>query len=796
MTSREEKRNLLIISLHADPSMPPGVGEWGGTHTYMRELLTVLSNTHYNIILLTRKVYKEDEDIETISSSCHILRLTLGKFGNFDKRDLYNLHDETVKQAIERLRAADFLPNIIHSVYWNSGHLAMKLSELWHIPYVHSVISNGRGRNEHGAVGTALHRIEIEEMVFSNAAFILCVAESEKDEICKYYNIAPSKVVVAGQYVHPSFIYAAHDTYGNPRKSGISHKIEPLYYTDYRNSHSAACDWWNKQVFTYTGRLSLDKGIHYIIQAWMLLTEKYSESCPPLWIIGGNATDIEIIRPQLGIALDKLEFFEKRRLLVWWGFLDENGISAVYSKTLALLTHSKYEPGGRVAIEAMCGGVPVVATPNGFALDSICNWINGFLVEYGDIRSLSIRMEHFIKQPYLSSCMGYQAEQIGKNILANWAFKETHIDIYNSAMERRQSYYKLHTPLRIFNFVNRKLYIYPYNMTIIDKTDVLRFMEDSDVGQVLSINQLEIPDASSFIWEVSTEQKEYYVKIPYDRMNLFPLWSNIDEHPLVITGLKRFRAEIGAINFSEIPELAGQDDSHHAIIRKKYENISVPKFRQLELSINKIERFYTNNSIDFQNDMNYLNKVIEQNEDYRKIDELYNHISISSFPWQYYFMDYSLRVELMRWHQHYSILSKHQQKCISNIACHVYAKACELSTSESELVPVLNHGGFNYKNLVFTPEVVLLDNEKLHIGWPGIDYADLLITFTQKYYQVENIELWKNILSFVPPTFISQEILVGWLLLGIYKEAISEAAQLKPINSNLNERAYSILQLT
>ena len=37
------RKKLLIISLHADPSMPPGVGEWGGTHTYMRELLTDVS---------------------------------------------------------------------------------------------------------------------------------------------------------------------------------------------------------------------------------------------------------------------------------------------------------------------------------------------------------------------------------------------------------------------------------------------------------------------------------------------------------------------------------------------------------------------------------------------------------------------------------------------------------------------------------------------------------------------------------------------------------------------------------
>ena len=50
----------------------------------------------------------------------------------------------------------------------------MRLSNIWNIPYVHSVISNGKGRNEHGATGTACHRIEIETQVFTNASIILC----------------------------------------------------------------------------------------------------------------------------------------------------------------------------------------------------------------------------------------------------------------------------------------------------------------------------------------------------------------------------------------------------------------------------------------------------------------------------------------------------------------------------------------------------------------------------------------------------------------------------------------------
>ena len=30
---------ILLLTIHADPAMPPGYDEWGGTHTYMRELL-------------------------------------------------------------------------------------------------------------------------------------------------------------------------------------------------------------------------------------------------------------------------------------------------------------------------------------------------------------------------------------------------------------------------------------------------------------------------------------------------------------------------------------------------------------------------------------------------------------------------------------------------------------------------------------------------------------------------------------------------------------------------------------
>lgn len=62
---------ILLITIHADPAMPPGYNEWGGTHTYMRELLDCFGLLHLNCILVTRKAMKELPDIEQYNScSC------------------------------------------------------------------------------------------------------------------------------------------------------------------------------------------------------------------------------------------------------------------------------------------------------------------------------------------------------------------------------------------------------------------------------------------------------------------------------------------------------------------------------------------------------------------------------------------------------------------------------------------------------------------------------------------------------------------------------------------------------
>lgn len=785
--------NLLIITLHADPSMPPGVGEWGGTHTYMRELLSELSNKHINTILITRKVFESESDIDIISNNCKVIRLTLGKFGNFDKRELFKLHEETYKQIVKILENEKFSPDVIHSVYWNSGHIAMRLSQEHNIPYVHSVISNGIGRNHHGATGTAEHRIEIEKMVFKNAKYIICVADSEKEEIHKYYNIDNDRIIVAGQYVHPSFIYPPHDINGIPRKSGINYTIEKDYYSDAIKQNGIVSNWWSQKAFTYTGRMSLDKGIQYIIKAWYNLYQKYKNNCPPLWLIGGDPPDIENIRPLLGLDMGILDELERERKIIWWGYLDETGISSIYTRTLVLITHSLYEPGGRVAVEAMCSSIPVIATPNGFAIDTIKDWYNGFLVNHGDVNTLSVRMEHFIKQPYLSSIMGKNASNIGTQILAYWNFGETHINVYNCVINN-ETYTKHALSLRFTSLSNQRIVnCYPYNQILIDEIDIYNSLISMGIFNISEIKPYKTEKASSLTWLIVADKEKYFAKIPLDRINRETLWhKTLLNNSLVTTSKKRYIAEVGTSSFFGVAPILYTDENRHIILRKYYENIELNTFEMIQSVLDKLFVFSSNDITEFENTFYTINNYINQNTNIEIIDKYYREQSLKIFPWQNYFRDYSLRVEKIRWNEYYQNISMYKSN-ISKLVntCFEMLDSIILSIKEQQKI-VLVHGGCDIKNIVFTPNAVLLDNEKIHVGWTGMDLSDLLITINRKFKN-ESIETWKFLLETIPHEIISKQILIGWIVLGTIKELVSMSALLENVNVKLlTERIESL----
>ena len=135
-----------------------------------------------------------------------------------DKRLLPLHHAESLRRTKDIAGSLTPPARLLHSVYWNSGRVAMELSSELGLRYVHTVISNGRRRLLAGATNNAPTRVETERLVFRRAHRLISVSRQEKADLVDLYGIDAAKIVVVGRPVSRVFLRPAHDEAGTPRE--------------------------------------------------------------------------------------------------------------------------------------------------------------------------------------------------------------------------------------------------------------------------------------------------------------------------------------------------------------------------------------------------------------------------------------------------------------------------------------------------------------------------------------------------------------------------------------------------
>jgi D-inositol-3-phosphate glycosyltransferase len=167
--------------------------------------------------MVTRRSSEDLPAEERISQLMNLVRIQIGPLGPLDKALLDGLHAESLNAVRAVIRSARRSPDVIHSVYWNSGRVALDLSKELGIPFVHTVISNGRRRFLLGAAPNAAGREVVEAQVFGAAFRIFCITDAERQDLIELYAVAPERVVVVGRPVSEWFLRPAHDEMGEPR---------------------------------------------------------------------------------------------------------------------------------------------------------------------------------------------------------------------------------------------------------------------------------------------------------------------------------------------------------------------------------------------------------------------------------------------------------------------------------------------------------------------------------------------------------------------------------------------------
>lgn len=512
-------KSVLILALLGDPLIMPGYRHAGGFNKTLSELIEFIATLDLkcNIITNTNE-YTQAKSIK-INSNIMLYRIQtdMGLIVNQDL--LYERHNDLLNSIVEILRSNSCRPALIHSFYWISGVLADRLSDEYHIPFVHTPISLAAEKERLEIPANSKYQYSAERHFLKNADRILSISSAEAILLKNYYFINQEKIIIVGRSVSECFRKPAHTAQGFP----FMNKLNPVFHPELYSTNNAN-QWWLKGAFIYIGRVVPIKGILHIINAWISLFEKYTFDTPPLWIVGGDVIAIQSVRKQIN-KQDILERCEKQQKIIWWGVLDSAGISALLLKSSVLVSHSKFEAGGRMILEAMCQETPVIATPTGFAVDLVISGYNGYIIEYSDELNLYKHMEYFVKQPYLSNAMGKLAKYTYLQADKSFDFFQVHQNIYqhylNGIPYKRSlgNYKKLITRS---DFID----IFPYNDIGFTDEEVVSILKKDTTITTKNIRRL--GGTHFYLWEAK-EKNTYYIKQFYNIVNFRVLWSSKKE---------------------------------------------------------------------------------------------------------------------------------------------------------------------------------------------------------------------------------------------------------------------------
>lgn len=202
---------ILIITLHADPTINPGAEEGGGTHLYINEIINLLVYKQVEALVITRKASPGQDFFEY--GSVKIKRISIGPAASWNKDNLDELEGpikDHIKEELDRLK---YVPDLIHSVYWHSGRAALFFAKIFDIPWVHTIISLGQKKLKTG-FQVSENRLRTEQKIFEGTGILISISEQEKQEVVSYYNIPEDKIKVVGRGVDNLFLKQLYDSKG------------------------------------------------------------------------------------------------------------------------------------------------------------------------------------------------------------------------------------------------------------------------------------------------------------------------------------------------------------------------------------------------------------------------------------------------------------------------------------------------------------------------------------------------------------------------------------------------------
>jgi glycosyltransferase involved in cell wall biosynthesis len=165
----------------------------------------------------------------------------------------------------------------------------------------------------------------------------------------------------------------------------------------------------DKPIILFSGKFQAKKRPLDLLHTFKIVREQAPAA---LVFVGDGALRAEMERLIAEIPLEDVYLM---------GFRNQTEITQFYALSDILVLPSDYEPWGLVVNEAMCFGLPVVASDQvGAAADLVREGVNGCLFPVGDITTLAQRLLTLVQDAALRTKMG----EASRRIICEWGLEQ------------------------------------------------------------------------------------------------------------------------------------------------------------------------------------------------------------------------------------------------------------------------------------------------------------------------------------------------------------------------------------
>ena len=363
--------------VHTSPLDQPGIGDAGGMNIYVVESAERMAAMGVSVDIFTRRQNDDQPDIVELSAGVRVRHLNIGEYAA-TKEELPTLIPHLSDAFSSILEEEKY--DVLHSHYWISGKVGMRVAKKFGIPLAHTMHTMARVKNMNLAEGESpepMIRVQGETQVVAAANALIANTDAEAASLVSLYEACPDDVNVVSPGV---------DLYTFTAGSGRKAAREALGLP-----HDA-------HILAFVGRIQPHKGPEVLIRA---VAEMLSHSphlrSKLITIImggasGGGLGEVERLKDLVSwLNIGDVVRFEKpvpRGQLPQW-----------YRAADLVCVPSYSESFGLVALEAQACGTPVVASAVGGLRTAVADGISGVLVDGHNPRAWSSVLARLLQEP-------------------------------------------------------------------------------------------------------------------------------------------------------------------------------------------------------------------------------------------------------------------------------------------------------------------------------------------------------------------------------------------------------------